>query len=121
MCDCKKNTDGYCGCGHNQYDGLFGYKISATKKEKEAKDTSGVSEEKPKKKIDIAKAADQIKEGGNILDSLLSGFRKKPEDIPPPQTGADPIKERSNLGMWIGIGAAVVVIVIIWWFSTRKK
>lgn len=123
MCDCKK-TDGYCGCD-NKFDGLFGYKISAEKKEKEAKDSTDTSEDKekkPKKKLDLAKVADQAKEGGSILDSLLSGFKKKPDIAPASQADpTEPAKEGTNWGMWIGIGAAVVVIVVIWVWSTRKK
>ncbi len=125
MCDCKKGMDGYCGACDDKFDGLFGYKISAEKKEKSAKtdDSEGETKEKaPKKKLDINKLAEQGEQAGGLIDSLLSGFRKKPPTPSPVATGPEPVatEEKTNWAMWIGLAAAAVVVIFIIWKTTRK-
>ncbi len=123
MCGCKnKKSDGYCGC-EDAFDGLFGYKLDLTKKEKSDKDpkeSEPKAEKQPKKKIDfVAAAKDTASAGTGVLD-FLKGLKKESQTPgEPPMEAEAPTQSGSKLPMILGIIGAVIVIVII--FLVAKK
>ena len=125
MCDCKKGTDSYCGACKDQFDGLFGYKFSIDKKEGDG-DTSSSDrtpiEKKDRKPLDLEKTAKQASDAGGLIDSLLSGFKKKPASVSKPGEVLpySPPKKASNWPMIIGLTVAAIVILVVIFKATRK-
>ena len=122
MCDCKKGTDSYCGACKDQFDGLFGYKFSIDKKEGDGDTSSKDRTSKDRKPLDLEKTAKQASDAGGLIDSLLSGFKKKPAPVSTP--GADlpssPPEKGSNWPMIIGLTVAAIVILVVIFKATRK-
>ncbi len=114
---CKESVvDNHCGCSHSN---LFGYDIDINKKNPSSKDPVGSKAEKvgsALKGFDAKKASDSI-------GDLIKGLKKSPNQSssPTPNYTPGPATKSSNMGMIIGVIAAIIVIAGILYFTNRKK
>jgi cobalamin biosynthesis Mg chelatase CobN len=125
---CKKNKScgdkesvNYCGC--NNYDGfsIFGYDISATKKQREEKERAK-SEPKEKRKINVErvkKTGEDLKQAKDFLSGL--GIGRKKDEAQSIEEYTQPTEEKKSYTIYIIIAVVLIVVAVGSYYLIKKK